>query len=104
MKRIAAILALLGTLCGCAVAPPSPAANSHAFSFVTNAEGKVFRVNSVTGETWLVVGGELKRAPQAAATPLEVGKKYFIEKNRSMIYLGDGKFTEPIADYSSIWN
>ncbi len=101
------LLTLLVTAAGlvaCASPQGTTAPGTATFSLVSASDGKLYRVNTVTGETWLVNGEKMQKVAQSNAMALEVGRKYFIERNRSMTYLGDGKFSEPVADFSALWN
>lgn len=74
------------------------------FVFATASDGSVYRTNKSTGETWRVVDDRFVLVREGVALQLQVGQKYFIERNRSVTYLGDGKFTEPVSDFSQLWN
>lgn len=98
-----AVLSLWG-LVGCAsTAGGSVTPNAEPFVLV-QSDGKLYRLNKTTGETWVVIGERMHRVAQSANPLLEIGRKYFIERNRSMTYLGDGKFSDPVSDYSALWN
>lgn len=100
-------IALTLVLVGCASTIPSTTStnsSSENFRLNTGADGRVHRINNQTGEVWEVVGGALKRISEPKAEILQIGKKYFIENNFSMTYLGNGKFTEPVKDFSRLWN
>ncbi len=75
-----------------------------AYTLTTASDGKLYRLNKTTGETSMVSGEKTQRVGQSNAILLEIGRKYFVERNRSVTYLGDGKFTPPIEDYSALWN
>jgi hypothetical protein len=101
------IIALTLILAGCASATPintSSNLSSENFRLNTSADGRVYRINNQTGEVWEVVDGALKRIGESKAEMLQVGKKYFFENNFSMTYLGNGKFSEPVKDFSRLWN
>lgn len=100
-------IALTIILAGCASAPPtttSPASSSDKFHLDTATDGRVYRINNQTGEMWEVADGALKRIGEPKAEILQVGRKYFFENNFSMTYLGNGKFSEPVKDFSRLWN
>jgi hypothetical protein len=100
---IAALFAIAG-LVGCAapnVATTSPAA---VFSLASTPDGKMYKMNTATGATWLVVGEKMESVAHSNEMVLEVGRKYFIERSRSIVYLGDGRFSEPRPDFSALWN
>lgn len=73
------------------------------FQLNTGPDGRVYRMNNQTGEVWVAVDGALKRIHETKVEPLKIGQKYFIEDNFSIIYLGNGKFTEPVKDFSHLW-
>ena len=98
------IATLAAGLIGCAAPQGTTTPAAAMFALVSTPDGKLYRVNSATGETWLVIGEKLQKVAQSNAMALEVGRKYFIERNRSVTYLGDGKFTEPVSDFSALWN
>ena len=99
INLIAAIFVAL-----CVAVPVSSQTNLGLFSSATSADGRVYRTNTATGETWLISGDRMQKVQEPSTPPLEVGQKYYIENNRSIIYLGDGKFSEPVVDYSQLWN
>lgn len=74
------------------------------FQLNTGPDGRVYRINNQTGEVWVAVDGTLKKIHETKVEPLKIGQKYFIEDNFSIIYQGKGKFTEPVKDYSHLWN
>lgn len=102
-RKLLLLFAALG-IAGCATQPASSPSLEQPYRLATASDGKVYRINAVTGETWLVVGDSMRKVSQSGITVLEVGRKYFIERSRSMTYLGDGKFTEPVPDYGTLWN
>jgi hypothetical protein len=100
------ILAWALVLVGCASQGPSAFSSKSSgenFSLHTGPDGRVYRINNQNGDVWLVVDGSLKRLSESKTELLQKGKKYFIEDNFSMTYLGKGKFTEPVKDYSHLW-
>lgn len=100
-------IALTIVLAGCASAPPTTTSSnlsSENFRLNTATDGRVYRVNNQTGEVWEVVDGALKRIGESKAEMLQIGRKYFLENNFSMTYLGSGKFSEPVKDFSRLWN
>lgn len=100
-------IALAIVLAGCASTTPtitSSNSSSENFRLNTGADGRVYRINNQTGEVWEVVDGALKRIGEPKAEMLQVGKKYFIENNFSMTYMGNGRFSEPVKDFSRLWN
>lgn len=103
LVRIQTLLACATCLlAACTTAPSTSGAGGYALT--TTSDGKLYRIEGVTGETWLVTGDRMQKVTQSGALLLEIGRTYFIERNRSVSYLGDGKFTEPVADYSALWN
>jgi hypothetical protein len=92
------------TLAACTTPPSSIRPSASGYAFKTASDGKLYRIDGATGETWLVSGDKMHKVNQTNATLLEVGRKYFIERNRAMIYLGDSKFTDPVPDFSALWN
>jgi hypothetical protein len=105
MKHTALIAVLsLWVLVGCASTSGGSVAPTAEPFMLVQSDGKLYRLNKTTGETWLVTGERMQRVAQSASPLLETGRKYFIERNRSMTYLGDGKFSDPVADYSALWN
>ncbi len=104
MKTLLASLFVATGVVGCATPQGVTTPTTAVFSLVSTSDGKLYRVNTTTGETWLVLGEKMQKIAQNNAMALEVGRKYFIERNRSITYLGDGRFSEPIADFSALWN
>jgi hypothetical protein len=105
MKRYL-IFACALVLIGCV--SPGPGTTSSKlpgenFKLHTGPDGRVYRINNQTGDVWLVIDGSLRRISEPKAELLQKGKKYFIEDNFSMTYLGKGRFTEPVKDYSHLW-
>jgi len=99
--HISICVAILVSSCASTRAPTPAIAGP--FVAISAKEGRVYRVNTITGETWLVGADSMQQVAESSAPLLEIGRKYFIEGNRSVTYLGNGKFTEPVKDYSSIW-
>lgn len=100
-------VALTFALAGCASTPQSTATSSSSgenYRLNTATDGHVFRINNQTGEVWEVANGALNRIGEPKAEVLQVGRKYFFENNFSMTYLGNGKFSEPVKDFSRLWN
>ena len=100
-------IALTIVLAGCASTPATTASSSSSsenFRLNTATDGRVYRINNQTGEVWEVADGALKRIGEPKAELLQVGRKYFFENNFSMTYLGNGKFSEPVKDFSRLWN
>lgn len=100
-------IALAIVLAGCASTPPATAFSSSCgenYRLNTAADGHVYRINNQTGEVWEVADGALKRIGEPKTEVLQVGRKYFFENNFSMTYLGNGKFSEPVKDFSRLWN
>lgn len=104
LKSFTATLFVAAGLAGCAAPQGATTAAAAMFSLVSTPDGKIYRMNTTTGETWLVLGEKMQKVAQSSAMVLEVGRKYFIERNRSITYLGDGRFSEPIPDFSALWN
>lgn len=98
---------LVLVLFGCATSPmPGNSITNKGqeiYQLNTGPDGSVYRINLNTGEVWVIEGDELEKIEELKSVRLEIGKKYFIEDNFSMIYLGKGKFTEPEEDYSYLW-
>ena len=64
---------------------------------------RLLKINSQNGDAWELINGEFVKIPTDLSLTLIKGKKYFLENNQSVIYLGDGKFTEPKKDYERLW-
>ena len=104
LKPLLATLFLAAGLLGCATPQGAATPAAAMFALVPAPDGKLYRVNAATGEPWLVIGERMQKVAQSNAMALEVGRKYFIERNRSITYLGEGKFSEPVSDFSALWN
>jgi hypothetical protein len=104
LKSLIAMLFVAAGLVGCASPQGATTPVAAMFSLVSTPDGKMYRMNTTTGETWLVLGEKMQKVAQSNAMALEVGRKYFIERSRSITYLGDGRFSEPIPDFSALWN
>ncbi len=94
-------------IAGCAsTTPPIASSNlpSDNFKLTTTTDGRVYRIDSKTGTMWELVDGKLKTVDESKVELLKIGKKYRLENNFSMSYLGNGKFTEPVKDYSYLWS
>lgn len=89
----------LAGLAGCATTS-GPAAS---FQLANGSDGHVYRTNNATGETWRLEGERLIPVHEEKGIQLSIGQTYYIERNRSVTYLGDGKFSEPKSDYSQLW-
>lgn len=89
----------LAALAGCATTS-RPATS---FQLANGPDGNVYRTNSLTGETWRLDGERMISVHEEKGTQLSIGQTYYIERNRSITYLGDGKFSEPKSDYSHLW-
>ena len=91
-------------LAACTTPAGAPPLDAGGYALTTASDGKLYRINGATGETWLVSGDRMQKVNQTSAIRLEIGRKYFVERNRSVTYLGNGRFTEPVADYSALWD
>ena len=71
-------------------------------SLVSTSDANVYRMNTAIGEIWLVTGERMQKVAQSDAMALEVGRMYFIARNRPMWSRGAGGTSEPIPNYSAI--
>ena len=100
------LLCVCGFLLGGCAAPRDSSLTEvqvEKFKLSTGQDGRVYRINNQTGGVWLVGDGALQKIDEQKPERLKVGQKYFIEDNFSVVYLGAGKFTEPVKDYSHLW-
>jgi len=104
LKLQGLLLFAAAALTGCASPQGTSTPATPIFSMLSTPEGKVYRVNTTTGDTWLVQGEKMLKVASTNVMTLEIGRKYFIERNRSVTYLGDGKFSDPVPDFSALWN
>jgi hypothetical protein len=104
LAKLTGIIVISTAISACASQGMGGGSPKELFSLVTTPEGNIYRTNTRTGEVWIVKDGQLKRVNELKPQVLEIGKKYFIEDNFSMTYLGKGKFTEPVKDFSRLWN
>jgi len=64
------------------------------FQIVATADGKVYRLNSESGEVFEIVNGRLMKILEGARTKLVIGEIYETENGKYLSYAGLGKFKE----------
>ena len=98
IKSIIKIVLLIPFLSGCTTAPPQ-----NQYKIEQQSGARILKINSQNGDTWELINGEFIKIPNELTSTLQAGKKYYIENNQSVIYLGNGKFSEPKKDYERLW-
>ena len=98
---VVSVVVLFSGCVGTGVKSQSPADR---FVMTTAHDGQMYRTNTQTGEVWRVSDNQMVRVNESSSNVLEVGKKYFIEGHRSVKYLGDGRLSQPVDDFSQLWN
>ncbi|MDX8383585.1 MAG: hypothetical protein R8M45_05850 [Ghiorsea sp.] len=92
------------TSCATTESSKSEITDHEVYQLSTKNDGETYRINTKSGEVWIIEGNSLKVVSESNSIQLKVGRKYYIENNYSIKYLGDGKFTAPVKDFNRLWN
>ncbi len=90
MKQLLFLIILSGLIISCTRFYPS-----EQYQLVASTDGRVYRLNKVSGELWLVEKEGTKKITEQGMIMLEAGNHYKIEDGGVVRYLGKGKFEPP---------
>lgn len=86
------------TLSACNYSLQPDSNNAERFKLISTQDGKVIRLDVISGEIALVKDNELVSLGRGGIIHLEVGKTYLLENGKHGKYLGDQKFDTSIED------
>lgn len=90
MRNFLLLFAIVLTISGCKLNENNQSKTQ--WEMTSSHDGKVYRLNKVTGDVDLIENGRFKKVRNDGRIDLTIGLQFQTENGKTLVYRGDGNF------------